>query len=809
VSPSATGSSDFQALLAQQRGETVSKAAETASKAATQELAPVASPPAVAEPAAAVSEAVSSATSALADSLASATDSLASATSAATDSVTVASGGALASVPQEYLLLGGAAVVAVGLLGALASGGSGSGSPSPGAAAKAAPPAKVFAPSDAVMVVGASGRVGREVVKALLASGRDVVACALDEDKVTAALGEVGARAGFAALGEGSGGLAVRSFDVSSSVPASAFEGVAQVVVTTGSKYGKLEDGSMGYIQDMTSEKVDARGNALLAAAIAANVPRGVPAQTVVADSKSKWSRLDDVIMGGSSESTASATETTITWEGTLVKEGGGFCGAKADLGQVDLSGYDGLVLKVRSNGQRYKLSVKTGAAGNEQAYQAVIDTTAGEWAEVHLPWSSFVAVKKSNVDPSMPPLEPSSVVSLSLVYSRFDFNKLPNPFHQEGPFKLEVQGGIRAYSRPRPQVVMLSSAGVERNARHGDDDERRALDVPIVQLNPGGVLNHKYAGENAYRAADVDYAIVRSTGLVEDAGDAPGFLRVRISQGDVSTGGISRGALAQVLAAAASSPDAVGKTVEVSRQTGPRDLDALVGPTDVASELRRAVKDAMRTASGLPPLPAEVPVPAPLSPERVQEILGDRRVQASIRAGRGGRTTDEASGRDLTGEERVAAQKRRVAAITADEMARLSKATGGTPPAAVAPAAAAAGGAVSEYGIPMPTDRVEPILSGNTVDQNKSEAVAWINNYKARAGVTAAAAAPAAAGGAVSEYGIPMPTDRVEPILSGNTVDQNKSEAVAWIAKYKERKSGKKKGNPMEALQKMLVGAK
>lgn len=34
------------------------------------------------------------------------------------------------------------------------------------------------------------------------------------------------------------------------------------------------------------------------------------------------------------------------------------------------------------------------------------------------------------------------------------------------------------------------------------------------VQLNPGGVLNHKYAGEWAVRGARVPYAVVRSTGV-------------------------------------------------------------------------------------------------------------------------------------------------------------------------------------------------------------------------------------------------------------------------------------------------------
>jgi len=37
------------------------------------------------------------------------------------------------------------------------------------------------------------------------------------------------------------------------------------------------------------------------------------------------------------------------------------------------------------------------------------------------------------------------------------------------GPFELQIQGGIGAYSAPRPQLVVISSAGVERNAIIGE----------------------------------------------------------------------------------------------------------------------------------------------------------------------------------------------------------------------------------------------------------------------------------------------------------------------------------------------------
>ena len=38
----------------------------------------------------------------------------------------------------------------------------------------------------------------------------------------------------------------------------------------------------------------------------------------------------------------------------------------------------------------------------------------------------------------------------------------------------------------PRPAIVFVTSAGVERNAKIGDDETARKADIPIVQLNPG-----------------------------------------------------------------------------------------------------------------------------------------------------------------------------------------------------------------------------------------------------------------------------------------------------------------------------------
>ena len=47
-------------------------------------------------------------------------------------------------------------------------------------------------------------------------------------------------------------------------------------------------------------------------------------------------------------------------WTGTLRVEGGGFCGARTRRLDLDLANFDGIALRIRGDGQTYKLNLKT-----------------------------------------------------------------------------------------------------------------------------------------------------------------------------------------------------------------------------------------------------------------------------------------------------------------------------------------------------------------------------------------------------------------------------------------------------------------
>ena len=112
------------------------------------------------------------------------------------------------------------------------------------------------------------------------------------------------------------------------------------------------------------------------------------------------------------------------------------------------------------------------------------------------------------------------------------------------------------------PKVVMLSSAGVTRPSWEKEKKKVFAgcADIPIVRLNPFGILDIKAQSEEKLRQSEVDYCIFRPCGLNNDwpVGSRPIF-----SQGDVAVGRINRVDVARILVDVLSAPEAVGKTFE------------------------------------------------------------------------------------------------------------------------------------------------------------------------------------------------------------------------------------------------------
>ncbi|CAI5471399.1 unnamed protein product [Closterium sp. Yama58-4] len=467
-----------------------------------------------------------------------------------------------------------------------------------------------------VMVVGGTGRVGRHIVSQLVAEGYSVVALVGSEERADEILAkEQGLQ--VQPLGEGEGVVEARPGRVhvvqgdinDAETVQRALRGADAVVCAVGIRVKpRTEEGGFpGYADGSTPEDVYGKGVPALIraaeaafregesegaekeresedlmlfdfqslsappppAAAAAEEGAGAAEQAAARVYVDGWGRFDDVIMGGISESVLRPDNGKAVFEGTLRVEGGGFCASRTSFPTpLDLSAFDGLHLRIKGDGRRYKLNLRDEKSQGEFQYQASVDTLNGQWLDAFIPFSQFRAVERSRSVVDSPPINTKKIRTLGIVYSRFQCDGFPNPLCLPGEFSLEI-ASISAYRASRPQVVLVSSAAVQRSARAMTAEER-SKSIPIVQLNPGGVLSWKLSCEDAVRASGLRYTVVRPTGLLgtteakADTVNTPHILES--GQGDVLTGLISCPEAAAVCVKALDAPDAVNTTFEVRR---------------------------------------------------------------------------------------------------------------------------------------------------------------------------------------------------------------------------------------------------
>jgi len=294
-----------------------------------------------------------------------------------------------------------------------------------------------------------------------------------------------------------------------------------------------------------------------------------------------RFGPLDDGVMGGTSTSTLRAVPAgdgdggrgaCALFSGTLrTANRGGFAQARARFDPpLNLNGLDGLALCVRGDGREYKVNLKNGDVP-EVTFQAQFRTAPddGRWHRVTLPWAAFLPVRRGRLlhgDGAAAfgrSLDTTAVSSVGLLCSKLSAGGLPSPTFAPGPFALAVRG-VSAYRAAPPVLLVASAAAVTRPtwSAAAVAANPAAAAIPIVRLNPGGVLGAKAAGEAGVRAAGVPYAIVRATALVEGA--SPPCRAVVMEQGDTAVGRLTRADMARVLVAAAGCPAAAWKTWEV-----------------------------------------------------------------------------------------------------------------------------------------------------------------------------------------------------------------------------------------------------
>jgi len=144
-----------------------------------------------------------------------------------------------------------------------------------------------------------------------------------------------------------------------------------------------------------------------------------------------RFQAIDDRVMGGRSRSRLRRTDDgTGIFEGLVSMEsGGGFASVRGLVPETDLSAAKGVSLRVRGDGRRYRLVLRSDRGFSGVNYLQAFQPSAGEWEEVRLPFEGFEASLRGQRPSSPRPLDTRRIRQVGLMIAD----------RQAGPFRLEV----------------------------------------------------------------------------------------------------------------------------------------------------------------------------------------------------------------------------------------------------------------------------------------------------------------------------------------------------------------------------------
>ncbi len=149
-------------------------------------------------------------------------------------------------------------------------------------------------------------------------------------------------------------------------------------------------------------------------------------------NSVAAWSPVDDRVMGGSSTSNLRHDPVGhAIFEGTVRPENnGGFASVRTLPMDLSAKGASAYVLRVSSDGKRYKFNLRMEDNLEGLTYQSAFVIPGGIWTSVHLPVSQFKATFRGRLVPGAPSLDPVLVRQAGFVIAD----------QQMGNFSLKVQ---------------------------------------------------------------------------------------------------------------------------------------------------------------------------------------------------------------------------------------------------------------------------------------------------------------------------------------------------------------------------------
>lgn len=178
----------------------------------------------------------------------------------------------------------------------------------------------------------------------------------------------------------------------------------------------------------------------------------------------SNWNAVNDVVMGGVSQSGFRLAETKAIFSGRVSTENnGGFASVRTENFEppLDLSDYEGIELKVTGDGKRYKVITRCEGKWDGISYNYSFDTVHDFPITVKIPFEELRPVFRAKTVTEAGSFDSSKVYALQLMLSKFEYDGELNPKFEPGNFTLTIES-IKAYgSSFLPQIIVVNS-GVE-----------------------------------------------------------------------------------------------------------------------------------------------------------------------------------------------------------------------------------------------------------------------------------------------------------------------------------------------------------
>lgn len=212
---------------------------------------------------------------------------------------------------------------------------------------------------------------------------------------------------------------------------------------------------------------------------------------------KDTWGALDDVVMGGVSQSNMRFEDNTAIFSGNVsTANSGGFASVRTRnfAPPLNLSRFAGLELRVKGDGQRYKFLLRCEERWDGIAYSYSFDTTPDGWMAVRIPFADLIPVFRAKTVRNMGAFNAQQITAMQLMLSKFEYDGALNPHFAPGSFHIAIES-IAAYGDTPPHLIIISSSEVSQIL------QLRNSDIPHTVVSINSATSKEKIAERCWQA--------------------------------------------------------------------------------------------------------------------------------------------------------------------------------------------------------------------------------------------------------------------------------------------------------------------